>query len=165
MKHWLTIITVSLFLIVAVTIGVASFRSMTRKTIGNGTVAKTMEGEKIAGAASVYLAFSKDDYQRALDGDKIILLNFYANWCPFCRAEEPVITAWFDNLASDRLVGFRVNYNDSETDVDEKALADQFKIAYQHTKVILKDGKEVFRTGDTWTKEDFAKNINPLLSE
>lgn len=153
MKHALFITIISLVLIAAVTIGAASFRSMTRKTIGNGTV------------ASVYLPFSKDDYQRALDGDKIILLNFYANWCPFCRAEEPVIAAGFGSLASDRLVGFRVNYNDSETDADEKALADQFKITYQHTKVILKDGKEVFRTGDTWTKEDFASTMKPILAQ
>lgn len=165
MKHILFIIIISLMLIAAVTIGVASFRSMTRKTIGNGTVVKTMEGEKIAGAASVYLAFSKDDYQRALDGDKIILLSFYANWCPFCRAEEPVIAAGFGSLASDRLVGFRVNYNDDETDADEKTLADQFRITYQHTKVILKDGKEVFRTGDTWIKEDFASIVDPILAQ
>ncbi len=165
MKHWLTIIVASLLLITAVTIGVASFRSMTRKTIGNGTVVKTMEGEKIAGAASVYLAYGKNDYQRALDGDKIILLSFYADWCPFCRAEEPEIEVGFNNLASDKLVGFRVNYNDSETDADEKALADQYKITYQHTKVILKNGVEVFRTGDTWTKEDFASIVNPILAQ
>ncbi len=168
MKHWLTIISASLLLITAVVIGVASIKSMAKKTIsdGNGsTPVKTMEGAKLAGQKSYYFAFTRDDYQRALDGDKIILLNFYANWCPFCLAETPEIEAGFNNLESDRVIGFRVNYDDSETDADEKAMAKKFKITYQHVKVILVDGKEVYRTGDTWTKEDFASVVNPMLAQ
>lgn len=168
MKHWLTIIAASLLLLVAVIIGVASIKSMTKKTVTNGngsTPAKTMEGNWIAGQKSFYFVFSKDDYQRALDGNKVILLDFYANWCPYCRAEEPEIVAGFNNLNSENVIGFRVNYNDGETDADEKALAEQFKITYQHTKVILVGGKEVFRTGDTWTKEDFATVIGRYISQ
>ena len=168
MKHWLTIIIASILLLVAVVIGVASLRSMTKKTITNGngsTPAKTMEGNRIAGKKSFYFVFNKDDYQRALDGNKVILLDFYANWCPYCRAEAPEIEAGFNNLESENVIGFRVNYNDGETDADEKALAEQFKVTYQHTKVILVGGKEVFRTGDTWTKEDFAAEMAKYISQ
>ncbi|OGD70105.1 hypothetical protein A3A84_01595 [Candidatus Collierbacteria bacterium RIFCSPLOWO2_01_FULL_50_23] len=168
MKHYLLIFVLSLLLIVSVIIGVASFKSVTKKVLPNGnggTIAKTMEGNKIAGQKSFYFAYTKDDYQRALDGDKIIFLDFFANWCPFCRAEAPEIEAGFNNLDSDRLIGFRVNYNDSETDANEKALAEQYKITYQHTKVILVNGKEIYRSGDPWTREDFDTVINRILSE
>lgn len=159
-KHTLTIIAASLLLLAAVIIGAASIRSMmAKKTVSNGngnTPAKTMEGNWLAGNKSFFFVFTKDDYQRALDGDKVIFLSFYADWCPFCRAEEPEIEAGFNALESDKVIGFRVNYNDGETDADEKALAEQLRITYQHTKVILVDGKEVFRTGDTWTRGDFS---------
>lgn len=171
MKHNLLIILTSVLLIAVVGVGASYFKSATSKKAltlnGNGgsTPEKTMEGDKLAGRESFYFAFNRDDYQRALDGDKIIFLDFYANWCPFCRAEAPEIEAGFDNLESDRVIGFRVNYNDSETDATEKALASQYAIIYQHTKVILKDGKEVYRSGDTWTREDFAREINKVLLE
>jgi|CXWL01.1.fsa_nt_gi thiol-disulfide isomerase/thioredoxin len=171
MKHNLLIILTSVLLIAGVGIGASYFKSATSKkalTInGNGgsTPAKTMEGDKLAGRESFYFAFNRDDYQRALDGDKIIFLDFYANWCPFCLAEAPEIAAGFDALESDQVIGFRVNYNDNETDATEKALARQFAISYQHTKVILRDGQEILRSGDTWTRTDFAREINKILPE
>ncbi len=168
MKHLLSIVVISVFLIGGVLVGAAYFRSATTKKAqvnGNGgsTPAKTMEGQQLAGNKSFYFIFNQDNYQRALDGGKIIFLSFYANWCPFCRAEEPEIQAGFDDLASDQVIGFRVNYNDSDTDATEKDLAKAFSITYQHTKVILKDGKEVFRSGDTWTREDFAREMAKIL--
>lgn len=171
MKHRLLIVFISLLLIVGIGIGGAYYKSVTSKkalvTNGNGgsTPAKTMEGSKLAGNKSFYFVFSRDDYQRALDGGKIIFLDFYANWCPFCRAEAPEIEAGFNNLENDGVIGFRVNYNDSETDPDEKALASQYGITYQHTKVILRDGREIFRSGDVWTQEDFTREINKILSQ
>lgn len=122
------------------------------------------QGQVIAGSASRYLAFTKADYDKALQAGKIIFLDFYANWCPICRAEAPVIEAGFNGLTTDQIVGFRVNFNDNDTDADEKALAEQFRIPYQHTKVILKNGQEVARYLDQWTKEDFEKEINSVVS-
>ncbi len=164
MKHWLIIISISVVTLAVVGIGVASFQSMKKKPSGNGTVTKTLEGEVVAGRSAVFLPFTRNDYQRALDADKIIFLDFYANWCPYCRAEAPELEAGFEALESDKVIGFRVNYNDGETDEDEKALAKQYAVTYQHTKVILKDGKEVFRTGDTWTRDDFASVVGGILA-
>lgn len=120
------------------------------------------KGDPLAGKASLYLDFKKADYEKALADGKIILLDFYANWCPICRAEAPELKAGFDSLTTDRVVGFRVNYNDSDTDEDEKKLAKDFAITYQHTKVILKNGKEVLRTQEQWDKTEFVKQINNL---
>lgn len=116
-------------------------------------------GKVLAGNSSPFLEFNKGDYEQALKSDKIIFLDFYANWCPICRAEEPEILAGFEALITDKIIGFRVNFNDSETDEDEKQLAKDFNVPYQHTKIILKNGLEISRSVDQWDKEIFLKEL------
>lgn len=119
-------------------------------------------GTVLAGKASPYLEFNKADYEKALASEKIILLDFYANWCPICRAEEPEIKAGFDLLTTDAIIGFRVNFNDPDTDATEKQLAKEFNVPYQHTKIFLKNGKEVSRSVDEWNKNEFLKQVNEV---
>ena len=129
-----------------------------------GKMVAGYSGKVLAGTTSPYFVFTKADYDKALSSGKVVFLDFYANWCPICREETPDLKAGFDNLNSDKVVGFRVNYNDSDTDEDEKALAKQFAITYQHTKVILKDGKQVLKSQDSWDKEMFDKEIGALTN-
>ncbi|MBI2613768.1 MAG: thioredoxin family protein [Candidatus Levybacteria bacterium] len=117
-------------------------------------------GRVLAGGYSPFLEFNKDDYEKALKSEKIILLDFYANWCPICRAEEPGIFDGFNSLTTDRIIGFRVNFNDSETDEDEKKLAKDFNVPYQHTKIFLRNGQEISRSVDQWSKERFLEEIS-----
>lgn len=130
----------------------------------SGQTAPGYKGKVLAGNPSPFLEFSKQDYEKALSENKIIVLNFYANWCPICRSEEPALYEGFNSLATDKIVGFRVNFKDSETDPDEEALAKDFKIPYQHSKVILKEGKEFSRSLDSWDKTTFDDEINKALA-
>ncbi len=71
------------------------------------------------------------------------VLFFYANWCPTCRPADTNIQANEGRLPTDLTV-FRVNYNDSDTDAAEKALAQKYGVTYQHTFVqINTDGAEI----------------------
>ncbi|HLC60119.1 MAG TPA: thioredoxin family protein [Candidatus Nanoarchaeia archaeon] len=116
-------------------------------------------GKVLAGTDSPYLEFNKVDYDNALKENKKILLYFYANWCPICRVEQSNTFAAFNELKDTNLVGFRVNYKDSETDADEEALAKEFGIAYQHTKVILKNGQRVGKFPDSWDKQRYLDEL------
>lgn len=116
-------------------------------------------GNLLAGKSSSYLEFQKNDYEKALQSGKIVFLNFYANWCPVCRAETSEVQAAFDGLTTDQIVGFRVNYNDSDTDEDEKAFAKEFGVTYQHTKVILKNGKQMLKVTEQWDKSQFVEAL------
>lgn len=120
-------------------------------------------GKVLAGKSSPFLEYNQSDYEKARNTGKIIFLDFYANWCPVCRGEAPEIKSGFDSLTSDKVIGFRVNYNDPNTDENEKKLAEEFKIPYQHTKVILKNGKEVLKDGEVWDREKFLEEINKYL--
>jgi len=119
-------------------------------------------GTVLAGSSSPLLDFKKADYDKASSAGKIIVLDFYANWCPICRAEALHIKTGFDSLKREDVVGFRVNFNDSDTDQDEKDLAKNFQVPYQHTKVIIKNGKEVFRTSDSWEDTSLSSALANL---
>jgi thiol-disulfide isomerase/thioredoxin len=120
----------------------------------------TYSGKLLAGSTSKVLDFNKADYDKALAANKDIVLYFYASWCPLCRAEVPELYSAFDKMNDDDIVAFRVNFNDGDTDKDEEGLAREFGVAYQHTKVFLKDGKRVLKAPDTWNEARYTNEIN-----
>ncbi len=136
-----------------------------------------MEGEKVEEDAmekdaeepasvseATYEPFTQSAYDAAKAAGKPILLNFYANWCPTCRAQEPRTEALFTNKQAPKgIAAFRVNYNDSETDASEKAIAKAFGVTYQHTYVYFDaDGNEAARTLGTTPDSTVLDNLNKI---
>jgi thioredoxin 1 len=122
-------------------------------------------GQVLAGTEAKLLDFQAADYEQALKTDKLIVLYFYANWCPICRAEFPKMEEAFDELTSEQVIGFRVNYNDNQTEEAEKELARQFGVAYQHTKVFIRNGEQLLKAPDSWEKERYLSEIRQKLSQ
>jgi len=122
-------------------------------------------GTVLAGTSAPLLDFNKADYDAAIASDKLIVLYFYANWCPICKAEFPLAQAVFNQLHSDKVIGFRVNYKDSDTDKDEENLARQFGVPYQHTKVFVKHGQQILKAPDGWDTARYSMEINKALAQ
>lgn len=114
----------------------------------------------LSGTTSKYYEFSQSEFNKAVDKHKVIYLEFYATWCPTCKAQEPAILGAFQKLTDTNLVGFRVNYRDSFTDLDEKALSEQYNVTYQHTKVILHDGEVLFNKNEIWNEQTALKRLS-----
>lgn len=129
---------------------------------GDEKMEMTFTGSVLAGSKTPLLDFTKSDYDTALSSKKIIVLYFYANWCPICKAEFPKAESAFNTLDNADVVGFRVNFNDNETDQYEKDLAREFGVAYQHTKVILKNGERVLKSPETWDEGRYISEINSI---
>jgi len=124
---------------------------------------RTYHGQVIAGNLSPYLDFNQTDYEAAIASDKLVVLYFYADWCPICRFEIPKLKDAFDELNTDQVIGFQVNYNDKYTEDSETELAREFGVAYQHTKVFLKNGERVLKSPESWSKKRYLNEINTFI--
>lgn len=118
----------------------------------------------IAGSSSPLLEFDQRDYEAALDSDRVVVLYFYANWCPLCRAEFIDTRAAFDSLRSNEVVGFRVHFNDGDVTPEMTALAREFGVAYQHTKVFIKNGERVLKSPETWSQERYLTEFKNYVN-
>lgn len=170
MKSKKPLILFGVLLVLAGIVGIAIMQSARQpaSTMLGRQVAPQTENAQATNAepstASLYVPFTAQDYEKAKSEGKIIMLNFYANWCPICRAEAPELAAAFAELNDPRVIGFRVNFKDSETDKTEKALAEELNIPYQHTKVFFKNGQEVARYPNQWTRQDALTAIKKELN-
>lgn len=110
-----------------------------------------------------YVPYSKETFDTAKASGKIVYLEFYAAWCPYCRAQEPKINEAFATMSKDpkydTVAGFKVNYD------TEKELKQQYGITYQHSHVILdRNGSVVVKSiGEAWSADDVIANINKAL--
>lgn len=122
-------------------------------------------GEVLAenGNGVYLLDFNQQDYENAIANEKLVVLYFYANWCPVCKAEFPLMQQAFTELDGMGVVGFRVNYNDNQTDEYERGLAKQFGVAYQHTKVFLVSGARTLKSPEGWDKSRYITEITNAL--
>lgn len=138
--------------------------SMEKKA--DGAMMAKYTGTVLAGKSAPLLDFTKADYDAAVKSDKLVVLYFYANWCPICKNETAnALYPAFNELTTDKVVGIRVNYKDSDTDKDEENLARQYGIPYQHTKVFVKNGKQLLKAPDGWDKARYLSEINKALAQ
>lgn len=125
----------------------------------------TFSGTVLSGKKSWLLDFNKTDYDAALRTEKLIVIYFYADWCPICQAELPNLYAAFNELDTDKVIGFRVNFNDGQTDLDEKNLAREFGVSYQHAKIFISKGRRVLKAEDPWQKDQYLNAIKQFTEK
>ena len=113
--------------------------------------------------AKNYYRYDKAAYQQALSEGNVVFLDFHANWCPICNAEKPGILQAFNELDYPNAIGFQVHYNDDQTNDDDRAIAREFGITYQHTKVLIKDGSVALKSLEQFDKERVKNEIGKLV--
>jgi thioredoxin 1 len=78
------------------------------------------------------------NFDETIKNNKVVLLDFWANWCGPCRALAPTIEELAKEFTGKVLVG--------KLDVDENpATAERFQVFSIPTMIIFKDGDEAER--------------------
>lgn len=78
---------------------------------------------------------TKDNFEELKNGEKTLLLDFYADWCGPCRMVSPIV----DEIADERddiAVG-KINVD------EEPSLAEAFGVMTIPTLVVMKNGEVV----------------------
>ncbi len=117
--------------------------------------------------------------REALEGQELVILNFFASWCPPCRAEHPTLSA----LAEAGVPLYGVNFGDREpqalsflsdlgnpydligTDADRRNGLDWGVTAMPETFFINADGIVVLHFRGPIVRRSLDNQVRPALAE
>ena len=119
---------------------------LTRRMFGGAVLAAALatSGLSSAWATPAAVPFSADAFKAAQASGSPILVEIHADWCPTCKAQNPIL----DKLTADPkfkdLVVFRVDFDSM------KPVVKQFGAQMQSTLIVFKGSAEQGRSvGDT----------------
>jgi thioredoxin 1 len=96
-------------------------------------------------------SFSDAAFNEAEKSGRPVLIEFHADWCPTCRAQEKVVNALVGEAAYTNVLVLRVLYD------SQKDLLERFGVRRQSTLILFKDGKEVGRAVGVTSSSGIAK--------
>jgi len=128
----------------------------TQSDAPTGESAQSLTDDRDEKAGSRYVEYSKTAFDQAANTRRV--MYFYATWCPSCKAANADFLSNSEMIPEDVIV-IRTNYNDSDTDQNEKDLARKYGITYQHTFVQIDgQGNEV----TTWNGGEVEELLTNL---
>lgn len=91
-------------------------------------------------------------YDELIKSSPLVLIEFYATWCPHCKAMEPVVKQVEEILAGKCKV--------QQLDVDlNKEACDKENIDGTPTFILYKNGKEVWRQSGEMPGRDLLEAV------
>jgi thioredoxin len=105
----------------------------------------SVPSDKIIGMCS-------QEYNELLNTDKIVLIDFYAEWCAPCKKMTPFLIKMQKEMA-DKVTIVRLNADENKT------LISQLKIEELPTLFIYKDNKILWKHSGFISEEDLTKKL------
>lgn len=111
-----------------------------------------------AASFSTYLPYTSQVLADSVSLRRVLF--FYASWCPTCRPTDAQFSA-SSNQIPEGVVVIRINYNDPDTDSEEKALAAKYGVTYQHTFIQIDGSGEVVNKWNGGGLKELLANLKP----
>ncbi|MBC7887435.1 MAG: thioredoxin fold domain-containing protein [Ferruginibacter sp.] len=91
-----------------------------------------------------------DELDKAIEGSKLVLVDFGAEWCPPCKKMEPVLKSLRDNYP-DKFTLVKVDGGRDE------AILKKYKVTALPVFIVFKNGKQVWRKEGVAEEKEIAK--------
>ncbi len=102
--------------------------------------------------------FTDDNFQaEAIEADKPVLVDFWAQWCQPCRMIAPTIEALADEYAGRVMVG------KLDTDAN-RGISVELGISSIPTVILFKDGQIVRKFVGVTAKNDFVTELDKAVA-
>ncbi len=96
--------------------------------------------------------FNKESFDKSLNEGKLMMVDFWANWCGPCRMLGPVIEQLAEQYGDKAVIG--------KVDVDDQAeLAMRYGVMSIPTVIFFKDGKEIDRKVGLMPADAYVKTL------
>jgi len=103
------------------------------------------------------MPYEKAAFEKALAEGKPVIVDFFADWCPTCKAQKPHVQSLINQPKMKNVTLFVADYD------KEKDLKKALRVTQQSTFVVFKGGKEVGRSTGQTAKEDLAALFGKAL--
>ena len=139
-----------IFLSLAVFLIKALFMQKNSDNDGNTGNETNQNAVEVTETPSYYKNYSKEDYDKAINEKRVLVLYFTSNWCQECIKQDTINTLSFEELNKEGAIGLKIHILDSETTTETDALSQKFDVTKEQSFVILdKNGVVFFKyTGD-----------------
>lgn len=122
--------------------------------------------QEIIETPSIYIDYTKEDYDKALLDKRGVVLYFTSNWCQECLDQEVVNENIFEELSKEGIVGLKIHILDSETTTETDALSQKFDVSKEQSFVLLdKNGVVFFKHTGFLSKDQLKQKIMEVVNK
>ncbi len=103
------------------------------------------------------LKFTEDNFEaEVLKSDKVVLVDFYADWCGPCKMMAPIIEKLAEEYEGQAVIG-KLNVD------EESVVSSRYRVLSIPTLMFFKDGKEADRIVGAVDKAEVENKLKSLM--